>query len=40
MKVFYEGLIFIEKDEIGFNLVLISNVVTKKKEFAANEKML
>jgi hypothetical protein len=33
------GLIFIEKDEIGFDLALIWNFVTKKK-FAVNEKFL
>jgi hypothetical protein len=29
-----------EKDEIGFDLALISKFVTKKKKFAVNEKML
>jgi hypothetical protein len=33
------GLIFIEKDKIGFDLALIWNSVTKKK-FAINEKIL
>jgi hypothetical protein len=29
-----------EKDEIGFDLALISKFVTKKKKFAVNEKLL
>jgi hypothetical protein len=29
-----------DKDEIGFDLALISKFVTKKKKFAVNEKML
>jgi hypothetical protein len=29
-----------EKDEIGFDLALISKFVTKKKSFAVNEKIL
>jgi hypothetical protein len=29
-----------EKDEIGFDLALISKFVTKKKKFAANENFL
>jgi hypothetical protein len=29
-----------EKDEIGFDLALISKFVTKKKKFAVNEKFL
>jgi hypothetical protein len=29
-----------EKDEIGFNLALISKFVTKKKKIAVNEKIL
>jgi hypothetical protein len=29
-----------EKDEMGFDLALISKFVTKKKKFAVNEKIL
>jgi hypothetical protein len=29
-----------EKDEVGFDLALISKFVTKKKKFAVNEKIL
>jgi hypothetical protein len=29
-----------EKDEIGFDLALISKFVSKKKKFAVNEKIL
>jgi hypothetical protein len=38
MKVFIRSHHF--KDEIGFDLALISKFVTKKKKFAVNEKIL